>query len=478
MKKTLLVTLSSLLLTTGCVDSLTDYNVDPKNPATVPATALISGAERSLTRTVVSTNVNSNPFRLYSQYWAQTTYFDESIYDIKTRQIDRNFWDALYAVLGNLNEAKRLIPNDQTVTAKVRANRAACAEILAVYTWSTLVNTYGNVPYTEALDFTKPQPKYDDAKGIYNSLFTRLDAAISALDSSADGLGQADILYNGDINSWKKFGNSLKLRMALIIADDDASKAATLAKQASANVFTSLEDQAQLTFTSSPPNTNPLFEDLVQSGRHDFIGTSLFIDTLYAFHDPRLSAYFNTPAADPTGPYVGGDYGTSNDAASNSEAGDKLRNPTLPGVLLSYSEVEFLLAESVARGFGVNGSITSHYNAAITASIKEWGGSNTDATTYLAQPSVAYATAPGTTYKKKIGLQKWISLYDQPVMSWTEWRRLDTPDLQAPAGAQTAIPLRLTYPTPESNLNGANYGNASAAIGGDKVTTKIFWDKF
>lgn len=478
MKKFSLFALSSVLLATGCVDNLKEYNVDVKNPSTVPGPALFAGAERSLAREVTSTNVNQNPFRLYSQYWTETTYIDESNYDIKTRQIDRNFWDAMYAVLGNLNEAKRLIPNDKFATAKVLTNRQACTEILAVYTWSTLVNTYGNIPYTEALDFNKPQPKYDDAKGIYNSLFTRLDAAIAALDPSAEGMGTSDILYNGDIASWKRFGNSLKLRLALTVADDDAVKARALTVQAAAGVFASLDQQAQLNFVASPPNTNPLYEDLVQSGRHDFVGTSLFVDTLAAFGDPRLAAFFSKPAADPTGPFVGGEYGANNDAASTSEPGAKQRDPSLPGVLLSYSEVEFLLSEAVARGFITTGTVASHYNAAVTASIQQWTGDASAASTYLAQADVAYATAPGTTYKQKIGLQKWISLYDQPVMSWTEWRRLDTPNLQAPPDAKTAIPLRLTYPTPETNLNTANYNAASAAIGGDKVTSKLFWDKF
>ncbi len=476
MKKTILISLSSLLLATGCVDSIKDYNLDVKNPTTVPGPALFASAERSLTREVVSANVNQNPFRLYVQYWTETTYTDESNYDIKTRQIDRDFWDALYAVLGNLNEAKTLIPNNKFVEAKVQANQQACVEILAVYTWSTLVNTYGNIPYTEALDFNKPQPKYDDAKAIYSSLFTRLDAALAALDPSVAGMGNEDILYNGDVASWVKFGNSLKLRLALTVADDDEAKAKTLAEQAAPNVFTALTEQAQLNFNASPPNTNPLYEDLVQSGRHDFVATSLFIDTLKAFNDPRLAAYFNKPSVG--GTFVGGENGAGNDASSNSEPGAKLLKPDLPGVLLSYSEVEFLLAEAVARGFTVGGTTVDHYNSAVTASIQEWGGSAANANTYLAQPGVAYATSPGTTYKEKIGLQKWISLYDQPVMAWTEWRRLDTPKLEAPADALSEIPLRFTYPTPESNLNTANYNTASSAIGGDKVTSKIFWDKF
>lgn len=476
MKKIIFIALSSLLLATSCVDSLTDYNIDQKNPATVPGTALFAGAERSLTRAVSSSSVNQNPFRLYVQYWTETTYIDESNYDIKTRQIDRNFWDALYTVLGSLKEAKTLIPNNKFASAKMQANQQACIEILSVYTWATLVNTFGNIPYTEALDYNKTQPKYDDAKTVYNSLFTRLDAAITALDPSAEGMGTQDVLYNGDVAKWIKFGNSLKLRMALTIFDDNHDQAKTLAEQAANNVFMTLQEQAQLTFTASPPNTSPLYEELVQSGRHDFVATDHFVDTLTTLKDPRLQAYFNKSAAD--GAFIGDVNGAGSTASLFSEPGDKLLNPSVPGVLLSYSEVEFLLAEAAARGFEVGGSVTTHYNAGVIASIEEWGGSASEATTYLAQPDVAYATAPGADFKQKIGLQKWISLYDQPVQSWTEVRRLDTPSLKAPSDALSDFPVRLTYPTPESNLNGANYKAASTAIGGDIVTTKIFWDKF
>ena len=380
-------------------------------------------------------------------------------------------------MLSNLNEAKRLIPNSgaapTNVPANVQKNQQACVEILTIYTWKTLVDTYGNIPYTEALDFNNTQPKYEDAKTIYASLFTRLDAALAALDPAEAGMGSADILYNGNVASWIKFGNSLKLRMALTIADDDDAKARTAAQQAAPNVFTSVNDRAQLQFVASPPNTNPLWEDLVQSGRADFVGTSFFIDTLKALNDPRIGQYFKPR----NGNYVGGVYGTRNTYSRYSAPGVKLESPTLPGVLLSYSEVEFLLAEAVERGYAVGGTAASHYNAAVTASVIEAGGSTADAATYLAQPSVAYATATGT-YRQKIGLQKWIALYDQPVTAWIEWRRLDTPSLTAPALALTDIPVRFPYPSTELNLNGANNAAAAAAIGGDVVTTKVFWDKF
>lgn len=489
MKKILLIGLPALLLSaTSCVDSLSDYNVDPKSAVRVPAVTLVSTAERALARQVTTSSVNNNPFRLYVQYWAETTYFDESIYDIKTRQIDRNSWNQFYlgggttdptidgtGVLRNLLEAKNLITADASLDPKVKANQLACIEVLAVYTWSVLVNEFGNVPYTEALDITKPLPKYDDAKTIYSDLFTRLDVAITALDISAGGLGGADLIYQGDMSGWKKFANSLKLRMALTIADDDQDKAKAYAAQAAPNVFASNADNATLDFVASTPNTHPVWEDLVQSGRKDFIGTSFFVDRLKALSDPRLPIYFKPVSG--TTKFIGGSYGEGNVAANFSNAGTALEDPQQPGVLESYSEVEFLLAEAAARKLVAPGTEATHYASAVMASIEEWGGSDADAATYLAQPTVDYATATGG-FKEKIGVQKWIALYNQPTQAWTEWRRLDYPVLTKPEGALSDIPLRLTYPTPEGNVNGANYTAASTAIGGDEVTTRIFWDKF
>jgi hypothetical protein len=154
-----------------------------------------------------------------------------------------------------------------------------------------------------------------------------------------------------------------------------------------------------------------------------------------------------------------------------------ITNPDFPHQLLSYDEVEFFLAEAVERGFTVGGTAKEHYDKAITASIRYWGGSAAEATTYLAQPGVNYLTAPGG-YKQKIGEQKWLALYNRGWDAWIEWRRLDYPVLTKPVGALTDFPMRFTYNVDEQNLNKTNYDQASTAIGGDVVTTKLFWDKF
>jgi hypothetical protein len=502
MKKLLVLGASALALTTSCVSNLSDdYNTNPKNSTSALSSGLIANAERTLVRTVNSSSVNLNPLRFYVQYWAATDYPNESQYDLITRAIPTGVWNALYRdCLRDLREAKNSIPTDITVPDASKANALAVEEILEIYTWATLVETFGDVPYTQALDFSNGQPKYDRQATIYADLATRLDAAIGKFDATQPiGFGANELLFPGTsaaatTGQWIKFANALKLRMALVTADVDAGKSKTMAEATVGKLPTSNSDAVDLTFSGAFPNTNPLYEDLVRSGRTDFIGAGIFVNYLKGVAgatgvpvtgvtDPRLDDYFDaaTSATLPAGTYAGGVVGTGNSKTTLSQPGSKLREQTLPGVLISYTQVELMQAEAIERGFNMgSGTAESHYNAGVTASILEWGGTTAEASTYLAAPNVAYATAPGT-YKQKIGYQLWVALYNQPTESWTQWRRLDYPQLPLASNAiYTVIPRRYLYPTVEQNLNAANYAEASAALGatGDKVETKLFWDKF
>jgi len=434
-----------------------------------------------LMNTLTSSNVNLNIFRLIVQYWQETTYTDESNYDLGTRSINDGVWNALYRdVLRDFQEAKNLIPRDAiSIPAlknpAVQKNEIAIADIMQVVTWYYLVTTYGNIPYTEALDINKPFPKYDDAKTIYYDLLTRLDADIANLSTAADSYGSADVIYGGDVAAWKKFANSFKLKMGMTIADSDNAKAkATVESAVAAGVFTSNADNAEFDYLSAPPNTNPIWVDLVQSGRKDFTGSEAIVETMKNLSDPRLNDYFTEDAF---GGYSGIIAGAGGNYSTFSKPADAIVAPDFPALLLDYSEIEFFLAEAIARGYTVGGTAQSHYNNAITASILYWGGTQAEALTYLAQASVNYLTAAGT-YKQKIGTQKWNALYNRGWDAWIEWRRLDYPQLVEAVDAQSVIPLRYPYPVNEQNVNRINWQAAAVAIGGDLVSTKLWWDKF
>lgn len=476
MKKILLALVPALFIL-ACTKDVTTLNVDPKRPQNVSSSSLFTSAQHNLVNAVTSANVNSNIFRLIEQQWQETTYIDESQYDLQSRNIPDNFWNNLYrTVLKNFEESKKIMPSDVTDAGQLK-NQLAILDIMEVYTWHYLVTTYGNIPYSEALNVDNTFPKYDDALTIYKDLLTRIDADLGALDPAAASFGSADAIYSGDIAQWKKFANSLKLKMAMVIADADAATSRTAAQAAvTSGLLASNADNAKFPYVTTTPNTNPVWVDLVQSGRLDFVAASTITGIMNGLNDPRRPLYFTL---DPKGGYSGGTPGVSSAYPNFSHAAVALTNADFPGNLLDYSEVQFLLAEAAARGYSVGGTAATFYANAVRASILDWGGNDAQASAYLLQPAVAYATAAGD-YRQKIGIQKWISLYNRGIDAWVEQRRLDYPALQPAEDALSGFPNRFTYPVNEQNVNNANRSTAAAALGGegDVVETKLFFDKF
>ncbi len=477
MKKVLyLIIIVFIAAVTGCTDKFEDFNTDKKHPAVVPGEALFSNAQKQLADYMNNTNVNTNIFKLMAQYWTETTYIDEANYDLITRNISTGIYTNLYLrVLTDLKEAKTIIEATKVSANEEAAkqNKLQIIELMNVYVYSHLVDVFGAAPYKDALNIDNVYPKYDTGKDIYTDLFTRLNAALGKLNASAGSYGGADLYYEGDVAKWIKFGNSLKVRMAITIADADDALAKSSIEAATSKVFTSNDDDCLIQYQPTSPNYNQLYADLVASGRHDFVPANTIVDVMNTLEDPRREAYFTTL----DGEYVGGEYGYSNSFSQYSHISDLIQEPTFPGLMLTYSEVCFYMAEAAARGYNVGGTAEAWYNKGITASFDFWGVSG--AAAYLAKPEVAYTTATGT-WKQKIGTQSWLAAYTRGIEAYTTWRRLDYPILNLPEDATkySDIPVRFTFPVNEQTLNAANYKAISAAIGGDLISTKIFWDKY
>jgi hypothetical protein len=496
MKKITILTLASAILLGACQKNLTDLNIDQKNPINAPSHALFTNAEKYMADWLTTPSVNYNVSNQIAQYWTETTYTDESNYNLGNRDIPMNFWNKLYNdALNNYVQAKKLIPTDVTDPDQAR-NELDMTDIMIVFTYYYLVNTYGNIPYTQANNIEKyPFPAYDDAKTIYSDLLVRLDSSIAGLNAGAASFGADDLIYGGDVTAWLKFANSLKLKMAMLLADTDPSTAAKKVNEAlTAGVFASNADNALLRYTGVTPNANPIWVDVIQSNRNDYVIATTLLDPMVTLHDPRRTKYYTN---EHSGSDVGGTVGDNNTWNNYSNIyWDQVKgtvvDPAAPSDLLDYPEVSFLLAEAVERGF-ITGSAATYYNNAVTASIEYWGGSALDASTYLTQPDVAYATAPGgvgagaigstgvsTTdvgWKQAIGMQKYLALYLRGLDAWTEIRRLHYPAMATPTDPKSPFPWRYTYPSNEQTANGDAYKAAASAIGsnGDKVTTKLFW---
>src|SRR5260221_2001543 len=464
MRKLLITYIPVLLLASACTKNIQDLNVDQKSAVTVPAATVFLAGEKNLVDNITSTGGGTDPFRFFAQTWTQITYTSEAQYILTQYNAPDDWWAVLYGgsntnpspnVLSNLVDAKANFAATAP-TAGALKNDRIITDILEVYTYNLLVTTYGNIPYTESDNRTIPFPKYDDAKTVYADLLTRLDTCIAGLDVSSAAMGTADQVYYGNAAAWKKFAATLKLKMAMLLADTDPTTASKKVQEAVATgVFTSNADNALFVYSDASTTTsNPIWQAAINSGRHDNLPANKLVDQMVAWNDPRLSLYFTQVG----GIYKGGQPGEGNSYIGFSTFSDQMLAPKFPGDLLDYPETEFLLAEAAERGFPVTGTAASHYNAGVTASILFWGGSTTDATTYLAQPTVAYARAAGG-YHRKIGYQEWIALYNRGWDAWTSIRRLGYPDINTinpPYGAISPLPLRFYYPLTKHSANSTN----------------------
>ena len=479
MKKISLIYILFPVLAFSCTKDITSLNNNPKSSLSAPSASVFIAGEKSLVDLYTTDNWSSAPFRLVAQVWSENTFAVESNYQFSTNNAPGGWWTSIYTTaLSNLAQAKSLYAND-VQDPNVLRNDLIVTDILEVYAYSLLVNTYGNIPYSQALNRTIPFPAYDDAKTVEYDLLTRLDSAIAGLNTGYGSLGAADQIYNGNTIQWKKFAATLKLKLALLIADTDPTTAATKAQEAiTAGVLQSNGDNAVFTYDASAVvNSNPIWQDLVNGENlHYYSPAAYFINTLLGWNDPRLPLLFTK---DPNGNYSGGIAGGGNTSTTLSSFSAQWLGASFPGDLLDYSETSFLLAEATERGINTGGTAAVYYDSAVAASIRYWGGSQADAISYLSQPAVAYATAAGT-WKQRIGYQKWIAFANRNWDSWTEIRRLGYPDINAvspPVAAVSQFPLRLYYPPAEQTSNPANWAAAVKALPGDEdvVSAKLFW---
>lgn len=468
--KKILITFIALTTLWSCQtdEQYEDLNRDPKNPVQVSSDFLFTSATVSLMDQLASPNVNLNISRFIAQYLTATTYLDEPNYDLNNRNIPQNHWGILYReVIFDLQNAKEnvaadLSESDAELSQAEKDARIAQLEVLEVYAWQILVDSFGDIPYSEALNANEETlPAYDDAATIYEDLKSRLSNVTTALEA-AQGFSSSDVLYGGDMSKWTKFANSLLVRLSAR-TDDFAMVEEAVGK----GVFESNDDNATIAYQPSAPNTNPLWVDLVQSGRSDYVAANTIVDVMNDLEDPRRTVYFD----DNIDPYTGGIYGGSNSFQSYTHIGPQFRDPTHAGILMDYAEVNFHLAYAAMEGAALDNGAQWYYEEAITASMQYWLGPNVDVSGYLSQPEVAYDGS-----MEQLGTQFWIAMFDNPFEGWSVWRKFDAPELNLPEDTGNPVPLRYTYPINEQNLNNANYDAASSAIGGDSQQTPIFWD--
>ena len=488
-----LILIAALFGTAGCTKNASDVlNVNPKAASSGDAGALFLQGELNLTNnTYNSPGVGTAPFRVIAQEWAENSYEYEATYNLAYYNSPGNFWTDLYVnAIHNIGLAKAAYPVGYAGAAGQLRNDLIICDILEIYSYYMLVTTYGNIPYSQAENVSIPFPKFDDAKTVYADLLTRIDTCIAGLDPTQTAMGSADQIYGGNVTEWLKFAASLKLKMALLNAPNDPTTAQTKINEAiGTGLFTSDADDALFaTDANTTTYSNQLWQALYYSGRHDFGPAQLLVNTMNSLNDPREPFYFTQY---PSGTYTGGAPGNPNDSYGSysdfccSANQSYLYNPSLPVDILDFVEVQFYLAEAAAQGLITGGPAVAaaHYDSAVTASIVNWGGTTAQATTYLAQPSVNYATVvAANSWQYAIGYQEYIANYNRNWDSWTDERRLGQPNINQvspPQGTTGLFPLRFTYPPNETTSNPTNTAAAVATLPGglDALTAKLFWEQ-
>lgn len=461
---------TGLVLFSGCKKFDGSLNIDPNNPTKASGTQLIASAERSLP------DMSSSPFGVhYPQHLSNTSFTDNSRYT--TINFNFNGWYS-----GPLMDLETVLTSTLDANEGPIANQVAVAKILKAFFFWHITDRWGDVPYTEAFqgraNFT---PKYDKQQVIYDSLFALLDQANAAIVA---GNIKNDIMYNGDINKWKRFGNSIHMLMGLRLSKVDPVKGAAEFNKALTNgIMASNADNFAYPHLADAQNENFWYTQMNRMGRLWYAVSKPMVDTLLATNDPRLPVFANKATSGANaGTYVGLPYGlTSTVTPGNySLLGDKLRLQNAPVYLVTYAQALFAKAEAAKLGWipGGDAVAKTNYELAITNSVLQWTGSTTGVTALLAQASVAYDPANAI---KQIATQRWIHLFLNGYEAWAEWRRTGYPVLIAAPGANgDRIPRREAYPTIEQSNNAANYTAAVAAFpygGADDLNTRVWWDK-
>jgi hypothetical protein len=474
-------------------DKLTQVNNNPNAPTTAPATALFTNATESAVSNWLGSGYSLRDIGLLIQHFAEDQYVGNDYYGgVNSTSLDNN-WVSVYD--GSLEDYQIIV---RSATASNSPALWAPALIMQQWEYGNLTDTWGDIPYSQALEADSSSaiqsPVFDTQQSVYTGMFAALTKASTALGSaSGAGLGAADPVYGGSAAEWQKFANSLHARDALMIINADpatAAKELQAALSATGGVFTSNADNAVFPWPGDGVFNNPWATNF--ASRDDDRVSRTLEDTLIDYSDPRLPIYAQPGPA--TGAYIGQINGLPN-AAAVAE-GDSSSRPGLifypaaglypsgpgnsqPSYIMTYAEVAFIEAEAAQRGLAglTPAQAAGFYNAGITASMQQWGVTDgAKIAAYLAEPQVVYQA--GTAGLKQIALQKWIALYSDAGTAWAEWRRTCTPTLVKSVDAIFPyIPRRVLYPSTESKDNPTQVLAAATRIGGDLNNTPVWWDK-
>ena len=471
----------------GCDKDFEAINTNPNNPEVVNPELLMVNIIRGTVSNLVGDGFSSG--NVLMQYMTQLREPGIDRYSVGSTST----WDNGYANLRNVQVLYNI--------AEQRGldNYKAISKIMRALIFSRMTDCYGNLPYSEALqgksgtDGGSPVylPRFDAQQDVYDGMINELKEANGLLAASKE-LIKSDILFNGDVMKWKRFANTLRMRLLLRRSNKvnpSADMREMLASPATYPLMEAVSDNAALKYDIAP-NLFPLAGS--RSGDIQYVCLSkTFADTLNALQDPRLPLFFQPTSASVTAgsPKYAGVLNGQPDASlsgalipTSSQIGliyyKDIQVPVpAQGLIMLVSELKFILAESVVKGY-ITGDAKKYYEDGIKASMdyyKSVSGVNISATpAYLSQPSVAYDANKALAL---IGTQRWIALFYNDWQAWHEWKRTGFPVL-TPSKTNFnggKIPVRFLYPSGVQVTDRDSYTKAVEAQGPDDINTKLWW---
>jgi len=484
----------------ACTKDFEEINTDPNNPTNVPAINIFTYATVDAVDDWLGGGwINHTYMACWSQQWCKVQYIDEDRYDFRIESVNGFFEDPYTSELMDL---KVIIQKTGEGGTEENAPLNAAARIFKVWVYHQLVDLFGDVPYSQACKGdeagTSVFPVYDSQESIYNDMLNELEACNTILSTPRLNFGGGDLFYGGDPDAWRKFGNSLHLRLlnrcheALTGTDGaDVHIANILNDPAQYPIMEQTSDMCALYYPGVLPYRNGTYNTLYT--RTDQAISQTMVNWLLDRNDPRLPIYAQ-PITSPTLEGVAVPYptyvGQQNGAASQPILAERSMlgtavayDPAAPLYLLTYDEVEFIKAEYYLRA-GNDAAAQTAYEAAIAASMDRW---RADIGNYLADPLVAWG-GDNTAKQKLIMEQKWASIFGQGVEAYAEVRRTGYPsrifeyELEATKYTELGLPVRLTYAQTEESYNGTNLAAAKSSQGVQVANdgmfgTRLWWNK-
>ncbi len=400
--------------------------------------------------------------------------------------------------------------NNAYAAAEGNAEALAILDIWKVFMFHRFTDSWGAVPYSQAGIGGATVP-YDSQEAMYEDFFNLLTAANATLNASSGSVGifkGYDAIYDGDIEKWRHFGNSLRLRLALRISDVNAAKAKTEAEAAvSAGVIDSNDGSA---YYKVSPDAYNNFVDIAK-----FWGFYMSADLesiLKGYNDPRLATWFSANA---DGDYVGQPNGGGTTRTWNTDMLSLTNQETTFAdantkdiEVMMAAETYFNRAEGALNGWNMGDGAKSLYESGINMSMEQWGIANaTDISIYIAgtttavEPTLAaqYTAAGHSTtppvdvpvswavseaaQRKQIAVQKYLALFPESWETWSDLRRTDANILYPLLTTEdsevgTGLMRRLTYVPNELSTNSDAVSAAISALPGaeDKGSVRVWWD--